>query len=444
MGGKTFLGAPRLSPPQKIAIGYLFIAIIGSLLLLLPWCRRVGVSFTDSFFTSVSALCVTGLSTVNTAATWTPLGAVVIAVLMQIGGAGMTLITTSIYLVLGRKISLSNRILIAEDRNFGIRGSVRLMKSIFQFSFGIEGAAAVMFSLYFHYVYHYPWLRAIGISVFHSISAFNNAGFDLWGNSLEGFKNDPFVVLLTSFLIILGGLGFIVLVELTNYPKTRKLSLHTKIVLRMTGILLVVGTVLILMFESNHSMQHLSWGSKVLNSWFASVTTRTAGFDSVPIGNMKEVTWFIMIILMFIGASPGSTGGGIKTTTFYTLIKAAWTNGRGDTEINVGERSISWEVSQRSLLIFFLAIGVIAGATLIDAALEPKIRLMRLIFEEVSAFGTVGLTTGITGSVNDVVKWVLIVTMYIGRVGILTLLVGMLHKKGPSKVKYVQERIFVG
>ncbi len=410
----------------------------------MPWSRHDGVSFRDAFFTSVSALCVTGLSTVTTATTWTFFGKVIIALLIQIGGAGMTLILTSIYLALGRKITLRDRILIAEDRNFGIRGSVKLIKSILYFSFTIEGVAALLFMLWFHLVYHYPWLRAIGFSSFHAISSFNNAGFDLWGNSLEQFPQDPFVILLTSVLIILGGLGFIVLTELFNYPQTRKFSLHAKIVLSMTGILLLVGTVLILAFETNYSMSHLSWGMKVLNSWFSSVTARTDGFDSIPITRMREVTWFIITILMFIGASPGSIGGGIKTTTFFILLKSAWVNARGDSEIHVGLRTVAWEVSQRALLIFFLAIGVVAVATLIDAAFEPHIRVMRLIFEEVSAYGTVGLTTGITMIINTPVKWVLIITMYIGRVGILTLLAGMLHKKEPSRVKRVQERIFVG
>ncbi|MCL6631953.1 MAG: TrkH family potassium uptake protein [Alicyclobacillus herbarius] len=434
----------RLSPPQKVALGYLTITLIGTLFLLLPWSRQTEVSFTDAFFTSTSALCVTGLSTVTTATTWTVFGKIVIACLMQIGGAGMTLITTSIYLALGRKITVKDRILIAEDRNFGVRGAVRLIKAIMYFSFGIEGSAALLFMLYFHFRYHYPWVRALGFSLFHSISAFNNAGFDLWGNSLENFPNDPFVLLLTSLLIILGGLGFIVLTELYNYPRVKTFSLHTKIVLGMTGLLLAIGTVLIFLFESNYSMSHLSFGSKLLNSWFTSVTTRTAGFDSISIGEMKDVTWFIIIILMFIGASPGSTGGGIKTTTFYILLKSALANARGDSEICVGERSISWEVSQRALLIFFLASSVVATAVLIDAALEPHINLLRILFEEVSAFGTVGLTTGITSQVNTAVKWVLIITMYIGRVGILTLLVGMLHRRQRTKVKRISERVFIG
>jgi trk system potassium uptake protein TrkH len=432
------------NPSQRIAAGYFLIAFIGSLLLLLPWSRHGTVGFTNAFFTSISALCVTGLSTLNTATTWTPFGDVVIAVLMQIGGAGITLLTTSLYLALGRKISLRNRILIAEDRNFGIRGSVRLIKSILFFSFSTEGAAAVLFALYFHFRYHYSWVRAIGISTFHAISAFNNAGFDLWGNSLESFATDPFVIILTGILIIIGGLGFIVLVELTNFRHTHHLSLHSRIVLWMTGVLIIVGTVLILFFEAGHSMAHLSWGNKILNAWFSSVTTRTAGFDSISISKMKEVTWFIMILLMFIGASPGSTGGGIKTTTFYTLIKGALTSLRGENDIVVGQRSIPWDVSQRALLIFFLGIGVVAMGTLVDAALEPHIRLMRLAFEQVSAFGTVGLSTGITGHVVDGVKWVLIVTMFIGRVGIITLLIGILQKRTASKVKRIQERIFIG
>ncbi|QSO46263.1 TrkH family potassium uptake protein [Alicyclobacillus mengziensis] len=433
----------RITPPRIIALSYFGIALLGALLLELPFARHVPVSFTDSFFTSASALYVTGLSTVTTSTTWTPFGDAIIALLIQVGGAGITFVTTSFYLLMGRKISLGARMLIAEDRNFGVHGVVRLMKAILTFSFAFEGAAALLFLLYFRFVYHYTWARAIGISVFHSISAFNNAGFDLWGNSLESFTNDPFVLILTSLLIIFGGLGFIVLVELYNFRRTRILSLHTRIVLRVTAFLLVIGTIFILLFESYASMRGLSWPDKILNAWFMSVTTRTAGFDSVSVGKMKEITWFIFIILMFIGASPGSTGGGIKTTTFYTLIKTALSTARGSTEIVVGERSIPQEQGQRSLVIFLLAIAVITGCTMIDAALEPGIRLMRIVFEEVSAFGTVGLTTGITGIVNTPVKWVLIFTMYVGRIGILTLLISLVQR-GQSKVKRIPERILIG
>ncbi|KPV42249.1 TrkH family potassium uptake protein [Alicyclobacillus ferrooxydans] len=433
----------RFTPPRIIAISYFGIALIGALLLALPISRHVPVSFTDDFFTSASALYVTGLSTVTTSTTWTTFGDVVIAVLIQVGGAGITFVTTSFYLLMGRKISLGARMVIAEDRNFGVHGVVRLMKAILQFSFAFEGAAALLFTLYFRFVYHYPWDRAVGISIFHSISAFNNAGFDLWGNSLEGFSTDPFVLLLTSILIIFGGLGFIVLAELYNFRRTRTLSLHTRIVLRVTAFLLVAGTLLVLFFESYASMKGLSWPYKILNAWFMSVTTRTAGFDAIPVGHLKEVTWFVFTILMFIGASPGSTGGGIKTTTFYTLIRTALSTARGRSEIVVGERSIPQEQAQRSLVIFLLAMGVVMGCTMIDAALEPRIRLMRIVFEEVSAFGTVGLTTGITSIVNTPVKWVLIFTMYVGRIGILTLLISLVQK-GQSKVKRIPERILIG
>lgn len=410
----------------------------------MPISRHTGISLTDAFFTSTSALCVTGLSTVTTATTWTPFGDFVIALLMQVGGAGMTLVTTGVYLALGRKISLRDRVLIAEDRNFGIHGAVRLIQRILIFSFAIEAAAAFLFTLYFHGVYHYGWVRAIGISSFHAISSFNNAGFDLWGNSLEGFATDPFVVIMTSLLIILGGLGFIVLEELYSYPRERKLSLHAKIVLFMTALLLVLGTVIIYLLESNYAFASLSQGAKWLNAWFASVTTRTAGFDSVPIGKMKEVTWFVMILLMFIGASPGSTGGGIKTTTFFALVKATISSLRGRDEVVAYGRSISWGLVKRAMMLFFLATSVVVVGTIVDSILDPQISLLRFLFEETSAFGTVGLTTGITGIVDTPVKWVLIATMYIGRVGILTILVGMLHRRGyVARVKRLEERIFI-
>lgn len=433
----------RMTPPRVIALSYLGVAVLGALLLALPISHRVPVSPTDDMFTSASALYVTGLATVSTPTTWTPFGIVVIAVLIQIGGTGITFVTTSLYLVMGRKISLGARLLIAEDRNFGVHGIIRLMKSIMMFSFGIEGIGATLFTLYFRFKYHYPWWKAFTISCFHSISSFNNAGFDLWGNSLEGFVTDPFVLLLTGALIILGGLGFVVLLEIWNYRVTRKLSLHSVIVLRMTVFLLFSGMVLVLLFEAGSSLRTLSWPDKVLNAWFVSVTTRTAGFDAVPISHMREVTWFIMTMLMFIGASPGSTGGGIKSTTFYMLIKTAVSTAGGNREVVVGERSIPGDIAQRALVIFLLAMSVIMGCTLIDAALEPGIPLMKVIFEEVSAFGTVGLTTGITGSLGDPVKWVLIFTMYVGRIGILTLLISLIHKS-PSKVKRLQERILIG
>lgn len=435
----------RVSPPQKVVIGYIVIIAAGTLLLSLPWSRHTAVSFTDAVFTATSALCVTGLTTVTTSSTWTPLGVIVIAALMQIGGAGFTMLTTGLYLAVGRKVTLRNRILIAEDRNFGIQGAVRLVRSILLFSFTIEGVAALMFMFYFHAVYHYSWVKAMGFSVFQSISAFNNAGFDLWGNSLEGFKNDPFVLLLTSALIILGGLGFIVLTEIYSYAKTRKFSLHAQIVLRMTVALLVLPTIIFYFMESNYSFVHMSFGSKLLNAWFTSVTTRTAGFDSIQISRMNDATWLVIILLMFIGASPGSTGGGIKTTTFFTLIKATITSIRGNEEVAAFGRSISWQAVQRSLMLFFLATTAVLIASILDAILDPGISLIRLLFEETSAFGTVGLSTGITGTVNTAVKWVLICTMYIGRVGLLTILIGMLYRSGKtSRVKRVQERIFIG
>lgn len=430
-------------PAQRIAIGYAGLALLGALMLLLPISRRIPVHFTDAVFTSASALYVTGLTTLTTATTWTPFGWGVIVVLMQVGGWGITLISTLVYLMLGRKIPVGERKFMAEDKNWGVSGIVRLIKNIFYFSMTIEGVAALIFAIYFHFRYEYTWIRAVGFAVFNSVSAFNNAGFDIWGNSLESFHADPLVLLLTSALIILGGLGFVVLSELYTYPVQRKLSLHAKVVLKVTATLLILGTLLTLAFEWNHSMSKLDWPLKILNSWFSSVTIRTAGFDSINIGNMRDVTWFIYIVFMFIGASPGSTGGGIKTTTFYMMVKTAIATIRGRAEIVAHERTIPNDIAVKSMVIFMLATTFVVVCTLINAALEPRIDFIRIFFEEVSAFGTVGLTTGITGIIHDPMKWVLIFTMYIGRIGILTFLVS-LSSRGHSQARYLQEKILIG
>jgi trk system potassium uptake protein TrkH len=436
---------PRLSftPVQKIAIGYLLLAVLGAFALMLPISHHIHVKFIDALFTSASASYVTGLSTVNTATTWTTIGDVIIALLIQIGGSGITLVTTLVYLLLGRKIRIGERIFIAEDKNFHVNGIVRLIKSILFYSLSIEGASSFILALYFRFHYAYSWPRAIGISIFHSVSAFNNAGFDLWGNSLEGFQHDPLVLLITSALIMLGGLGFVVLTEIHSYAHTRNFSLHSRIVIKMTTILIISGTLLTLFFEANTSMAHLDWFDKITNSFFTSVTLRTAGFDSIPISSMRDVTWFIFIIFMFIGASPGSTGGGIKTTTFYMLVKSAISNISGRSEIISGERSIPIDLAIRSMVIFMLSTSVIMVATLVNVVFEPKISFLRLLFEEVSAFGTVGLTTGITEIINSPMKWVLIFTMYLGRIGVFTFLVSLSQRKRTT-VSYLQEKIMIG
>ncbi|MFB5191672.1 TrkH family potassium uptake protein [Alicyclobacillus fastidiosus] len=433
----------RITPSQRIALGYAGLCLVGALLLLLPFSQKTHVSVVDAIFTSASALFVTGLSSVNTLHTFTPVGDLVIAALVQIGGIGITFLSTSFYLLLGRKLRLGDRRLLAEERNSSTRGIVRLFRRVVFFSFGIEGVAALMFTLYLHFRYGYTWAKAVGISCFHSISAFNNAGFDIWGNNLESFTRDPFMLLLTALLVILGGIGFVVLVELVRYPKQRRLSLHARIVLGMSALLLAVGTLLILAFEWNKSMANLSPGYKLLNAFFTSTVARTAGFDSVPIGNMQEVTWLILILLMFIGASPGSTGGGIKTTSLFLILKTVAANIRGRSQIVSGHRQIPWDLSQRSLLIALLSGGVVLVCTLVDAAFEPNIPIIKIIFEEVSAYGTVGLSTGITGIIGPEMKWVLILTMYIGRIGIFTFLMSLVQRS-QSRVQYVEERIFIG
>jgi trk system potassium uptake protein TrkH len=432
----------RINPSQRIAVGYAALAVLGALMLILPISHGTSLHIVDAFFTSASALFVTGLSSVSPQ-TFTPFGYFVIAALIQIGGIGVTFISTSFYLLIGRKISLGDRRMLAEERNSSLPGIVRLFRKVVIFSFSIEAVGALAFSLHLHVQYGYSWLRAFGFGCFHAVSAFNNAGFDIWTNNMESFTHDPFMLLLTALLIILGGIGFVVLVELYEFPRQRQLSLHVRIVLGMTALLLVIGTLLILLFEWNKSMANLSWPYKILNAFFSSTVTRTAGFDSVPISNMQEVTWLIMIFLMFIGAAPGSTGGGIKVTTFFLIIKTTMATIRGRAQIVAGKRQIPWELAQKSMLIAILGITVVLVCTLIDAIVEPSIPIIKIIFEEVSAYGTVGLTTGITGSIDSSMKWVLIFTMYLGRIGIFTFLLSLVQRS-QSRVQYVQERILIG
>ncbi|MCL6592509.1 MAG: Trk family potassium uptake protein [Alicyclobacillus sp.] len=433
----------KFSSAQKIALGYIILALAGAALLSMPICQRQPVNWTDVLFTSVSASYVTGLTTVTTSTTWTPWGAAVLALLIQAGGSGITVATTFVYLLLGRKINIGQRKWIAEDKNFSVHGIVRLVKAVLYYSLVIEGVAAALFAVYFRVHLHYAWLRAVGFAAFQSISAFNNAGFDLWGDSLEEFQSDPFVLLLTSALIILGGLGFVVLTELTPFRARRPLSLHTRIVLTMTAWLLGLGTVLILLLEAQHAFAGLSWPDKWLNAWFTAVSLRTAGFDSVPIGDMRDVTWLICIIWMFIGASPGSTGGGIKTTTFYTLCRATWATWRGQPEMVVHERTLPWDVAAKAQVIFFASLAWVVCGACLAAVVQPEVGVLRLLFEEVSAFGTVGLTTGITSEVNTAVKWILMVTMFIGRIGMFTFLLSLVQRLRPH-ARYIEERIWIG
>ncbi|AZR74894.1 Trk family potassium uptake protein [Anoxybacter fermentans] len=433
-----------LSPAQILSAGYLIVIFFGTVLLMLPFATvdGQGLDLIDALFTATSATCVTGLVVVTTGTTFTVFGQLVIMLLIQIGGLGIMTMSTAFALIMGRKITLRQRLIIQEDLNqLGISGLLRLIQYILAFTFTIEGLGALLF--FIRLARKYPLKKAIFYSIFHSVSAFNNAGFDLFGNSLESFVGDPLIILTAIILIVLGGLGFTVLVEL--FDKRKLHSLHAKMVIVTTVILLLVGFIVIfaLEYSNSNTMANLSLGEKIMASFFLSVTPRTAGFNTVPTGALRESTLFFIMILMFIGASPGSTGGGIKTTTIGTIVFTLWTTVRGKKDVEIFKRRLDEGIIFKSLTILMLSLLLVLVVTLILSVTEES-SLVEILFETVSAFGTVGLSTGITPTLSKIGRMLIIITMFTGRVGPLTLAVAMSESKKKPQFHYPKEKIMVG
>ena len=425
----------KIGPYGLITIGFLLSILIGGTLLYLPISQKSGadVSLVDAFFITISAICVTGLSTIDVANSFNLFGYTIIALLIQIGGLGIVCAGLSIILLAGQKIGIKERILIKDSLNLNsLKGIVKLVKSIFRITFIIEFIGA-LFS-FCSFIKYYKFKDAIVISIFHSISAFNNAGFDLIGNfrNLVPFENDILLNLTTSGLIILGGLGFIVINEIIEKKDFKKISLHSKIVIKMSIALLIIGTLII----------YASSDISLLASFFTSVSSRTAGFNTVPIDSFNKVSLLFIMILMFIGASPSSTGGGIKTSTFYSLIKGTYSI-CSNKRCHSFKREISHETILKSFIVLFVGMIVVTSCLLCLCIFEPNIDLLDLLFESISAFATVGLSTGITPELSTISKIVIMITMFIGRVGGLTLL-SLWTKKGKKYVSYPTEDILIG
>ncbi len=433
-----------MSPAQILASGYLVVILIGTIFLTLPIATvdGQGLALIDSLFTATSATCVTGLIVVNTGSTFTMFGQMVIMILIQIGGLGIMTMSTAFALITGRRISLRQRLVIQEDLNqMGISGLLRLIQYILTVTFVIEGTGAVL--LFTRLIRDYPLGKAIFHSVFHAVSAFNNAGFDLFGSSLETYVGDLVINLTVVMLIILGGLGFAVLAEL--YDKRKITSLHAKMVVMTTLVLLVSGFILFFALEYNNSatMGNLNLGEKILASLFLSITPRTAGFNTVSTGALHQSTLFLIMIFMFIGASPGSTGGGIKTTTVGTLFASIWTTIRGKNDVEAFNRRLDYEIIDKAFAILLLSIMVILIMTFVLSITE-SLNLIDILFETISAFGTVGLSTGVTASLSKIGRVLIIMTMFAGRVGPLTLAVAMSENRKKAQFHYPKEKIIVG
>ncbi|ACL69921.1 TrkH family potassium uptake protein [Halothermothrix orenii] len=436
----------NMTPAQVLVFGYFTVIIIGTLLLMLPFATSngQGLNIVDALFTATSATCVTGLIVVNTSTAFTVFGQLVIMVLIQIGGLGIMTMSTMIAFVIGKKITLKERLIIQEDLNqFKISGLVRLVRYVIFVTVIIEGLGALL--LFVRLIKDYPFMKALYYSIFHAISAFNNAGFDLFGNSLENYTGDILMNFVVMGLIVLGGLGFAVLAELYQIRNFKKMSLQSKIVLTITLILIIAGFLSVLGLEYNNpgTMGNLNTGDKILSSLFLSITPRTAGFNTVPTGNLKSSTLFLLIVLMFIGASPGSTGGGIKTTTFGVLLITVWSLITGKRDIEIYKRRLDDEIIFKALAITMLSLGLVVAVTMILTVTE-KMDFLRVFFESVSAFGTVGLSTGITSGLSTFGRILITITMFSGRVGPLTLAIAFAERKHNGVYHYPKEKIMVG
>lgn len=422
-------------PGRLIALGFAAVILIGSVLLMLPISIRPGVevAYIDALFTSTSAVCVTGLIAVDAYDNFTVFGQAVLAGLIQIGGLGVTSVGVGLILAAGRRVSIKGRSLVKEALNVdSFQGMVRLIQWVLKVTLCFEGAGAVLSFLTFSQ--DYPLPRALWTSVFHSVAAFNNSGFDILGGmqNLIPYQSDVLLNLVTCALIIFGGLGFLVMLDIRRAGSFRKLTFHSKVVITTTAALLAVGTLLL------KATEDMTW----LGAFFHSVSARTAGFSTYSMGELTNAGLFTLILLMFIGASPGSTGGGIKTTTFFALmqqVRAVFTKKKP----GGFHRTLPGEAIDKAGVIALLSVVVVCVGTFLLCVLEPELDFVRLLFEEVSAFGTVGLSTGITPDLSVASKLVLILTMYIGRLGAFTLFSLWIDRPDPS-IRYTEEMITIG
>jgi trk system potassium uptake protein len=440
---------------RTICVGFLALIVIGTLLLMMPFATAAGTwnNVIVALFTSTSAVCVTGLAVVDTGSYFSFWGQFTIALLAQLGGLGYMTSTTFLVLLLGRKFDLKQKFAIQEsfDRPF-LLGSTNLIKSIIATTliFEITG----IFLLLPTFVADFGWSDGLWYSIFHCISAWNNAGFGLSSDNLVGYHSSWTVNLVISGLVIFGGIGYQVIIEmylwLENFLKTKQrrfdFSLNFKVVTSTTIWLLVVGTIAVFLTELKNpeTLQNLSFKDQFLAAFFQSMTTRTAGFNTINIGDMTTAGLFILMGLMFIGASPSGTGGGIKTTTFRILYNSTKSVLQGKNEVVLYQREVPSTLILKSVAVVF---GTVASIILITIAIchfETKLDFLPILFEVISAFGTVGLSTGITGGLSAASKLFLVLAMYLGRVNILIVIASIIGDPVPSALQYPKENLLVG
>lgn len=455
----------NLKPTQILVLGFLLVIFIGAFILNLPISSNDGqsVGFINALFTATSAVCVTGLAVVNTLKHWTLFGKIIILGLIQVGGLGFMTIATTMFIILGKKIRLKERLIIQEALNqYTLSGMVRLTKNVVLGTLLIEGIGAVLLSIRFVPEYK---MYGVFMGIFHSVSAFCNGGFDIVGDqSLVPYVGDILVNFTIMTLIILGGIGFTVWLDYIKLVKDKKkfhysfrrsfhkLSLHTKLVTVLTVALISVGFIFFLVIEGMNpaTLGQLSIKEKILGSLFQSVTTRTAGFNTLYLPGMNDASKFMTIILMFIGGSPAGTAGGIKTVTFGIIFLAVVSVTKGRDDVEAFHKRISWDIVKKALAVMVISITVVISATMLlsitEVAIMDKFSFMDVFFEAVSSFGTVGLSLGITPELSSLGKIIICFTMFIGRLGPITMMVAfsLKDKKHKSTIRNPEEKVMVG
>lgn len=434
-----------------LALSFAAVILVGTLLLILPAASagEERLSILDSLFTATSAVCVTGLSVITPAADLTRFGQIVLICLIQVGGLGFLTFSTLLFALIGKRITLKDRLVIRESLNTDqLSGLNRLVLWVFGLTLCIEAVGAALLSIRF--VPQYGWGEGIYMSVFHSISAFCNAGFDLLGaDSLVGVQDDPLVLFPIMLLITSGGLGFALMSDVIRNRRFSRLSVHTRLVLILSAVLTLSGAVFVLILEWNNPATLGGMDSvwqKIMNALFQSVTLRTAGFAAVDQAALRTPTKLINCVYMFIGAAPASTGGGVKVTTFAALLLLVGSIARGREQAVLFRHTLPRKQMERAMCVFLIAIAVVAMDILVLSALEPGHPLESVMYEAVSAFATVGLSCNMTGSLSTAGRLVIIPTMFIGRVGPLTLALALARRQSAvrDKLKYPEADIMIG
>jgi trk system potassium uptake protein TrkH len=437
------------SPAQLIVLSFAAAITAGTVMLRLPVAHAhgAGVGWLDALFTATSAVCVTGLVVVDTGRDFSPVGQAIIAILIQMGGLGILTVGTLLALVTGRRLGFRERVNVQTQlSSLQVGGVVRLVRRIVVVVLGVELAGALLL---------YPRMAADGWgsgawhAVFHSVSAFNNAGFSLYADSLIRHAADPLVNAVVLVLIVLGGLGFVVVVNLFALYRRRQrapLSLHTKIALSATTLLIGAATIALLALEwgNPRTLGALSWPVRVMAALFQAITPRTAGFNTVDYAGMEPATLLVTMLLMFIGGNPGSTAGGIKTITFVVLVGSAWSLSRGRGELQLFGRRVPVQTAVRAGVVTLTSFMVVSGGLIVLSMTEAGQDLLPLAFETFSAFGTVGLSMGITSGLSPAGKLVIVVLMFIGRLGPLTLGLALAEAPPERRIEYPAEDVAVG